>query len=69
MISTPVISEEDILDMDSVLKMLKVENDLYGDILLSSLKDGHRKLGYKILTGTLKLRSHINNKREGRVSN
>ena len=69
MISTPVISTEDNLDIESVQKMLKVENDLYGDILQSSLKDGHRKLGYKILTGTLKLRSFISNKREARVSN
>ena len=56
MISTPVISTEDNFDIESVQKMLKVENDLYGDILQSSLKDGHRKLGYKILTGNVQSR-------------
>jgi len=61
MISTPVISKEDTLDIDSVQKMLKVENDLYGDILQSSLKDGHRKLGYKILTGYIWSYIHCRN--------
>ena len=30
---------------------LSEEHASYGDILSSSLVDGHRKLGYKILTG------------------
>ena len=67
MISIPVISKEDTLDIDSVQKMLKVENDLYGDILQSSLKDGHRKLGYKILTGTLQSRSYIKEKEKFQI--
>ena len=32
-------------------KMLSEEHSLHGDIVQSSLPDGHRKLGYKILTG------------------
>ena len=32
-------------------KMLLEENDIYGDIVRTSLPDGHRMLGYKILTG------------------
>ena len=51
MISMPIITKEDTSDLESIQKMLEVESYLYGDILQSSLKDGHRKLGYKILTG------------------
>jgi len=51
MVSTPIASDEQNNDVDVVQKKLEGENEHHGDILQSSLEDGHRKLGYKILTG------------------
>ena len=51
MVSTPVLTDEHNNDVEDVQKNLENENDLHGDILQSSIEDGHRKLGYKILTG------------------
>ena len=38
-------------DADVTQELLEQEHDDHGDILQTDIEDGHRKLGYKILTG------------------
>ena len=41
----------DTEDKEEVQKRLRREAETLGDILQPSMEDGHRKLGYKILSG------------------
>ena len=48
LVSRPVGDNADVTQ-----ELLDHEHDDHGDILQTDIEDGHRKLGYKILTGKM----------------